>query len=162
MKKKVLILFVSVLTFVSSWGQINPSSSSGSNNLIGEVKNIGVYVASCKQYVNSTGDTSYAVYFNNIKYKTIVDVQYFTFKETGGDFDKLFNLIENAFQNKEKKNVEIPLDKGILTLSFTKAMGVMSMQFMWYSNGVLSYSSYLTLKQCKKLFGKTDTVASDE
>ena len=162
MKKKIFTFFVSVLVVTSTWGQINPSTSTGSNNLIGEVKNIGAYVASCKQFINAPGDTSYAIYFNNIKYKTIVDIQYFSFKETGGDFDKLYNLIDNAFQNKEKKNIEIPLEKGILTLSFTKALGVMSMQFMWYSNGVLSYSSYLTSKQCKKLFGKTDSAISED
>lgn len=131
--------------------QINPTDPKDNikGEEIGQVKKLGLWYAACQRFVKD-GDTSYAIFFNNAKYTTITDVKHFKFNETGGDFEKLAQIIETGLIGKEKKEVEIPLEDGKLTLEF---MGK-TMRFNWFSAGVLSYSIPMKLDQVQKLLGR--------
>ncbi len=159
MKKRHLFAFLLGLMTLDTYSQINPIEEKDKEfeeTLIGEIRQAGAFRAKCVRYVSKEKDTTYTIFFDNAKYQTISDIKYFSFNETGGDFEKLYSIIKNNMESKERKDVEIPLKNGKLILGFERMMGVSSMQMKWYSNGILSYSSYMTLNQYKKLFGKKE------
>jgi hypothetical protein len=159
MKKRHLFAFLLGLITLDTYSQINPIEEKDKEfeeTLIGEIRQAGAFRAKCVRYVSKEKDTTYTIFFSNVKYQTITDVKHFSFDETGGDFEKLYSIIKINMEAKEKKDVEIPLQVGKLILSFERMMGVSSMQLQWFSKGILSYSSYFTLNNYKKLFGKKD------
>lgn len=160
MRKFLLLPLLLLVTQFKVYSQINPITEEDkaiTKVEIGELKIVGSFQASCTLFIDKkTNDSTYVISFLNGKYSTLVDIVSFSFDETGGDFEKLFKLIETNLAEKAKKEIEIPLKNGTLTLVFDKYMGTASMSMRWYSKGVLSYSGYFTLKQYKKLFGKTD------
>ena len=156
MKKTILLL--GTLFFLGEiYCQINIKNQKDlEETLIGEVKPMGAFMAECKRYISANHDTAYVVLFKNAKYTSITDIQGFSFNETGGDFIKLYKIIDENFKAKEKKEIEIPLKDGTLTLSFEKQVGALFLRFQWYEKTVLSYSGLLSFNQVKKLFGNPE------
>lgn len=160
MKKKIILLIPVLLLSLFGIAQINPISEEDKpikEIKIGEIRMGGASKVSCILFVDKKeNDSTYTIFFSNAKYSTLIDRDYFSFEETGGDFERLYKLIEDNLKEKVKKEIEIPLKDGTLTLQFGKFMGMASMQMQWYSKGKLSYTEYFSLKQYKKLFGKDE------
>lgn len=136
-----------------SSAQINPVEEKDRDakiEKVGEAKKFGLWLADLTRIVTKESDTTYTIFFNNAKYTTITDVKKFSFNETGGDLEKLYQIIITGLENKEKKEVDIPLKDGKLTLVFTGKW----VSFRWFSLGVLSYSAAMNNIHIKKLFGK--------
>lgn len=153
MKKILILLFIAGFYFQSNGQMVINENPDAGKKVIGEIAPFGGFIAKCVQYVSESEDTTYVIYFRNNKYQTLIDIQNFSFTETGNDFNTFTNLIITNLKNKEKKDVVIKLADGILTLSFNRFLGVGNVSFKWFKDGVLSYSADLTLTQCKKLFG---------
>lgn len=157
--KFITLFLVSNIISVTVFSQIKvveEKDKDHTETLIGEIKSAGVFMMKCVLVGWKNGDTTYMFFFNNAKYQQITDVKSFVFNETGGDFEKLYTLIKSTLEAKEKKQIELELKGAKLTLDFQKAMGISSVQFQLYEDNVFSYSSYFTLKQINKLFGKSN------
>lgn len=157
MKKVCLLvglLFLNFLTF--SQIIVVPDEDKPTIENVGEVAPMGSFIASCDRYISKSKDTSYRIGFRNAEYTTLLDIVYFEFNETDNDFLKLYNLIIDNLQKKEIKTIDIKLISGTLKLKFDKMYGIPYLQFFYISRNTndAGYSPTITLKQCKKLFGK--------
>lgn len=149
--KKTILTITAILIGLFTYSQMNISQTK--EKTIGRIAPLGSMTIQCIQYVSESDDTSYTVYFKNMKYQVLNDFQAFSFIETGNDFETFTNLIITKMKNKEKTDVEIKLPDGQLTIRFKTFLGASTVVFYWYEKGVLSYSGELTLTQIKKLFG---------
>ncbi len=153
MKTKLFFILYIAFSFNSAIAQIipDPVDSTQQTISIGEIKIFGEHYADCKMYVKK-GDTTITIFYRNVTYKTILDSKTITFKETGKDLQKLYDIIYTNLQSTERKEITIPIIEGSLKLIFDKK----SVQFTTYENGIYSYSIYFKQKHINTLFGKTN------
>lgn len=153
MKTKIILILSFILITNKSYSQIipNPIDSTEKTVTVGEIKLFGAYYADCKMRIKK-GDTLVTIFFKNVKYTTITDIKTITFKETGQDLNKLFQIISTNISSNEKKEITIPIQEGTLKLIFEKK----SVQFTTWDNSILSYSIYFKQKHINQLFGKVE------
>lgn len=157
LKIKILLLTINMFLQFDLISQIEPievKKNTSQSIEIGEAKMFGLFAASCEMKIDKKDsvniDTSYSIFFRNLTYQHIVDIDMFTFSETGGDFEKLYNLIKTNIEKDTIVQYLIPMGKKDLTLNFVNGQ----VQFIIVYPKSKSYSYLLKLKQINKLFGK--------
>lgn len=147
--KNLILSALLFFTLVNCSAQIQKTSLPELIN-IGEVKSGLVFVASLN-YIINTKDTSYTIFFNNDKYKTITDIQSIVFNEDGGVLNSLYQILNETFEMEKGKQNSLKLGDDDLVITSNKTMGVKYIDIMKIKNG--AYFS-LTRKQLDKLFNK--------
>lgn len=149
MIKFLLTLFVVVSLQASAQIEMKESVKSVK---IGEVRGAGRFIASIEK-IPSKEDTVCVLYYKNVRYTTLTDIQDIVFNDTDSTLAELYNVIQSAFtdENKKKKDFKIDFRLGDKDVSITseKMFGIPYVKF-WTENGFF----YLTEKQLDKLFGK--------
>lgn len=102
-------------------------------------------------------DDIYSVCFDDIKFTKIKSHKCFTFKEVDNDFENLYNIINNGFQEKKEQTINLNLPNDLVDLKFVKNMGIISFQFITTGKNtqITGFSPYYTKRQIDKLFGKS-------
>lgn len=89
--------------------------------------------------------------FNNLKYKSITDIQSIRFSEDGGTLNSLYQILSETFDLETGKHNTFKLGKEDIAATSNKMMGVKYIDLMIIGKG--SYFN-LTKKQLDKLFNR--------
>lgn len=147
--KKILLL---LLICKGSFSQIQIQETPKEEKL-GEVRQSGTFVADIHYYLHKQ-DTSCTLMFQNQQYKSISDIQYFSFSSDGNTLNTFYSLLKSCLteENKDNKSfkVEFQLGKTFVILSPAKSMFNGHWTMIWTEKGYF----YLTSKQIDQLFNK--------
>jgi hypothetical protein len=114
-----------------------------------EVRGFGNFIASLNYSVDE-GDTTYAIFFRNLKYTSLVDLQVIEFKSIGGTANQFYELLTGILNDKEVDYKEtITLGDTQIIITKQRAMGVNYIH-LFTSKGYFD----LNKKQIDKLFDK--------
>lgn len=148
MKKLILVLLISS----SAFGQLEVKKADNPITL-GKVENGTTYVADLHYRIRDNGDTSCTLMFQNAKYTTISDIQYFSFMNKEGTLNQCYTLLKTCISDENKKNkdysVNFTLGKTNVIASPAK-LGFNYSIMIWTDKGYF----YVTEKQLDQLFGK--------
>ena len=147
MKKLTLTLAFALITLFAT-AQIKEVEASKKPTVIGEVKQMGVFICELAHYDDSK---EYLITFRNAEYKTIIDIKSISFEGTQDDLDNLYNLFSSVL-NGEKGNekiIEIGTDK--IRIINSKIMGTTSIYVYVDNKGYFM----LDKKWLNKLFNKS-------
>jgi hypothetical protein len=120
---------------------------------ITEIKNTGIKIGKLQDIECIKEGTNYIFVYNNYEYKTIVDIKSFVVSEN--DFKTLYTKLNEAFDSKEKMQLDLP--DNILSISLNKFMGAVGIIIYNTEKGskITSTTQTITKKQLAKLFGKS-------
>jgi hypothetical protein len=149
MKTTLIVLFSAFMLTSKVQAQITKIESQKEVE-IGKVGAMGSTTIACTKY----GDSLYVFSFRNIKYQTIIEFDSFSFYDKDQAFENLYSIIIEGFEKIPEEDIAIEIPDGTLYLHYVNSMGVTSIQFLYYENGVFSNSAFLTKRQVLKLFGK--------
>lgn len=148
--KKLITSLLLCLVYAMSFSQISDLPKPLKQTKVGT---LGSVLISCDRYENMS-----VFQFNDSKYQQIKVPVYFTLNDV--EFEEVYTALSKKFEQETysqddgflmttKENVQI-------IFKFYKMMGTKSVKFGVERNGVTSVGSYLTQKQIKKLFDKTN------
>jgi hypothetical protein len=148
--KKITLLLMLVVTSVS-FAQLKKVEVTKWEE-IGKVGPFGLpkYI-DCKK----AGDI-YTFEYKDMKYPSIDEYKSFSFVNVDNTFEDLYATINNGFETMPKEDITLELPDYLLTLQFTKAIGMNSVTI--YSSpkttNLVGKSVAFTKRQIDKLFGK--------
>ncbi|WP_116788069.1 hypothetical protein [Flavobacterium psychrotrophum] len=102
-----------------------------------------------------TGNT-YTFEYRDMKLTSIEAYKEFSFDDVDNTFEDLYKTIIDGFENTPKEDVVLSLPNYIITLDYTKALGIvnLNMYITLKNTDVTGLTAALSKKQVDKLFGK--------
>ncbi len=149
---KKLFFIPLFLLSISMLGQINVIKTEP----LVEIGKVGAFGSNDVSIRKDESSKTYFFSYKDITYKQLTNLESFSFVDEKNAFDNLYNMIIKGFDDMPESDIVLELPRTIVSLHFTKAMGIVNFQFIQNKNGVMSISRYLTKKQVNKLFGKTE------
>jgi hypothetical protein len=148
--KKIFTILVLILMSISTFGQIKKIESP-KTVVIGKIAPLGSLVAS----IEKTEDNTYIFTYRDVNKSPLDVYKSFYFKETGHDFESLYQMIINGFEEIPKEALIVEVPNGKLYISFDKSMGVVNATISSETETeLLGYCRALTKRDVNKLFGK--------
>ena len=148
MKKSITILVLLLTTF--SFSQIKKLDTPALT-MIGKISPLGNLVVS----IEKSDSNNYVFTYRDVNLSPLDVYKHFYFKETGSDFDNLYQIIIDGFDNPPKDTIVIEIPDGNLFISYTKNMGVNSVILSSKTTGVpMGFCRALSKRDINKLFGK--------
>lgn len=148
---KITIILFALFVTINATAQLDVKAKPN-RTTIGDAGGRTNYVA---QLICSVidDDTTYTVVYQNIKYKTISDIQSFSFSNDGNTVDKFYSLLKTFFTDENKKNKDYTLDINLgdspVSLYNFRSMGTTGVMIFLKDGHFM-----LSEKQVDKLFGK--------
>ena len=149
--KKIILLLVLTLSTVS-FAQLKKVEAVKSEE-IGKVGPFGLPKnIDCKKSGNI-----YTFEYKDMTYPNINEYKDFSFEDIDNTFEDLYKTISEGFETLPKEGITLTLPNYIITLQFTKAIGMNSVTIHTAPANNPSYVGHtiaLSKKQIDKLFGK--------
>lgn len=154
---KLPALLLSLLLSTASFAQLTiskPSENKALEAKVGEVKNMGVFIADLTYRV-AEKDTVYTIMYKNAAYTTLTDIKSISFESEGNTVNELYAAFKTFFSDENRKNkdykLQLKLGETDVFLSNLRTMGVTRVM-IFTARGHF----YLTEKQLDTLFGRSE------
>jgi len=149
---KKLTLLVMLVVTATSFAQLKKVETVKSEE-IGKVGPFGMpKTIDCTKMGNK-----YTFEYKDMQFPDMNDYKKFSFEDVENTFEDLYKTIMDGFETMPKEDITLELPNYIISLKFTKAIGMTSVAFFSApktNTSLIGYSSPLTKKQVEKLFGK--------
>lgn len=118
---------------------------------IGKISALGETYIKCEKVKDY-----YIFFYKDIQYPNISEYKSFVLKDENDNFNSLYSLLIEGFENFPEKDALLEVTDGVLLLNYAKALGKTKLQIFHTNNksGQTGAITSLSKKDLIKLFGK--------
>lgn len=143
---KIITLIPLLFCWTLSFSQIKVSKPA-KPTLIGQVAPMGVLSIKCEKQ----GDLVIFTY-RDAQYSQIIEFKNFSFLDVDGALDNFYEAVISVIESKEELEIELP--NSTIYIKPGNILGIPSVSFSHFEDGVSGFSHDIARKHVDKLFNK--------